>query len=105
MAPRPRSPTPLRTPPEQISPVFPSPRKFCWKCLRLYMPEAPRKIRVQCEVNGRVMQFETSPMARLLDVLREQAHLTGTKEGCGEVHGGACRVENDAALVTSLLVP
>jgi carbon-monoxide dehydrogenase small subunit len=69
------------------------------------MPEAPRKIRVQCEVNGRVMQFETYPMARLLDVLREQAHLTGTKEGCGEGECGACAVEMDSALVNSCLVP
>ena len=69
------------------------------------MPEAARKIRVQCEVNGRVMQFETYPMARLLDVLREQAHLTGTKEGCGEGECGACAVEMDSALVNSCLVP
>ena len=69
------------------------------------MPEAARKIRVQCEVNGRVMQFETYPMARLLDVLREQAHLTGTKEGCGEGECGACAVEMDAALANSCLVP
>jgi carbon-monoxide dehydrogenase small subunit len=69
------------------------------------MPEAARKIRVQCEVNGRAMDFETYPMARLLDVLREQAHLTGTKEGCGEGECGACAVEMDSALVNSCLVP
>ena len=44
------------------------------------MPEAARKIRVQCEINGKAMAFEVYPMARLLDVLREQAGLTGTKE-------------------------
>jgi len=54
------------------------------------MPEAARKIRVQCVVNGRAATFETYPMARLLDVLREQAGLTGTKEGCGEGECGAC---------------
>jgi carbon-monoxide dehydrogenase small subunit len=69
------------------------------------MPESARKIRVQCEVNGRAMDFETYPMARLLDVLREQAHLTGTKEGCGEGECGACAVEMDSALVNSCLVP
>jgi carbon-monoxide dehydrogenase small subunit len=69
------------------------------------MPEAARKIRVHCEVNGRAIDFETYPMARLLDVLREQAHLTGTKEGCGEGECGACAVEMDSALVNSCLVP
>jgi aerobic carbon-monoxide dehydrogenase small subunit len=69
------------------------------------MLETVRKIRVQCEVNGRAMQFETYPMTRLLDVLREQANLTGTKEGCGEGECGACAVEMDAALVNSCLVP
>jgi carbon-monoxide dehydrogenase small subunit len=69
------------------------------------MPERASKIRVQCEVNGRAMTFEAYPMARLLDVLREQAGLTGTKEGCGEGECGACAVELDGALVNSCLVP
>jgi len=69
------------------------------------MSDAARKIRVQCEVNGRALRFETYPMARLLDVLREQAGLTGTKEGCGEGECGACSVEIDGALVNSCLVP
>jgi aerobic carbon-monoxide dehydrogenase small subunit len=68
------------------------------------MPDAARKIRVQCEVNGRAMTFETYPMARLLDILREHA-LTGTKEGCGEGECGACSIEIDGALVNSCLVP
>ena len=69
------------------------------------MPDVARKIRVQCEINGRSMILETYPMARLLDVLREQAGLTGTKEGCGEGECGACSVEIDGALVNSCLVP
>ena len=54
------------------------------------MSEASRKIRVQCEINGKALSLEAYPMARLLDVLREQAGLTGTKEGCGEGECGAC---------------
>ncbi|HYL47671.1 MAG TPA: (2Fe-2S)-binding protein, partial [Candidatus Limnocylindrales bacterium] len=69
------------------------------------MPEATRKLRVQCVINGRAATLEAYPMARLLDVLREQAGLTGTKEGCGEGECGACSIEMDGALVNSCLVP
>jgi len=69
------------------------------------MPEAARKIRVQCEINGKTMSLEAHPMARLLDVLRKQAGLTGTKEGCGEGECGACSIEMDGALVNSCLIP
>ena len=69
------------------------------------MSEAVRKIRVQCEINGQSMSLEAHPMARLLDVLREQVGLTGTKEGCGEGECGACSIEMDGALVNSCLVP
>jgi carbon-monoxide dehydrogenase small subunit len=69
------------------------------------MPDAARKINVPCEINGRAFTLEAYPVARLLDVLREQAGLTGTKEGCGEGECGACSVELDGALVNSCLVP
>jgi carbon-monoxide dehydrogenase small subunit len=69
------------------------------------MPDAARKIRVNCEINGKATALEAHPMARLLDVLREQAGLTGTKEGCGEGECGACSIEMDGALVNSCLIP
>jgi len=69
------------------------------------MPERARKIPIRCEVNGQPVALEAYPMARLLDVLREELALTGTKEGCGEGECGACAVEMDGALVNSCLVP
>jgi carbon-monoxide dehydrogenase small subunit len=69
------------------------------------MPERARKVRVSCVVNGETASFEVYPMARLLDVLREELKLTGTKEGCGEGECGACSIEMDGALVNSCLVP
>ena len=69
------------------------------------MHDAARNIRVNCEINGKAMSLEAHPMARLLDVLREQAGLTGTKEGCGEGECGACSIEMDGALVNSCLIP
>jgi len=69
------------------------------------MPEPVGKISVECEVNGRSINLEAFPMARLLDVLREQAGLTGTKEGCGEGECGACAIELNGTLVNSCLVP
>ena len=69
------------------------------------MPDAAKKILVRCIVNGKSLVLEAYPMARLLDVLREEAALTGTKEGCGEGECGACCVELDGALVNSCLVP
>jgi len=56
-------------------------------------------------VNGTVRRVRAEPMARLLDVLREDLGLTGTKEGCGEGECGACAVHLDGELVVSCLVP
>ncbi|HSP62354.1 MAG TPA: (2Fe-2S)-binding protein [Pyrinomonadaceae bacterium] len=63
------------------------------------------KSTVQCTVNGEGQSLEAYPMERLLDVLREQLHLTGTKEGCGEGECGACSVMIDGRIVNSCLVP
>jgi carbon-monoxide dehydrogenase small subunit len=56
-------------------------------------------------VNGESVSVEAHSMARLLDVLRRQLHLTGTKEGCGEGECGACAVLIDGELVNSCLTP
>ncbi len=69
------------------------------------MKRTVNKIEVHCTVNGRRQTFDAHPMARLLDVLREELSLTGTKEGCGEGECGACSVLLDGELVNSCLVP
>jgi len=56
-------------------------------------------------VNGEQRTLEVYPMARLLDVLREELELTGTKEGCGEGECGACTVILNGEIVNSCLVP
>lgn len=63
------------------------------------------KLRIDCVVNDQARTIEAYPMERLLDVLREQLSLTGTKEGCGEGECGACSVLIDGQLVNSCLVP
>ena len=56
-------------------------------------------------LNGAPVEVDAHPMKRLLDVLREECALTGTKEGCGEGECGACTVLIDGAPVCSCLVP
>jgi carbon-monoxide dehydrogenase small subunit len=60
---------------------------------------------IQLTVNGHEKTIEVPPMKRLLDVLREDLHLTGAKEGCGEGECGACAVLINGDLVNSCLVP
>jgi carbon-monoxide dehydrogenase small subunit len=56
-------------------------------------------------VNGKAVTVRAFPMERLLDVLRIQIGLTGTKEGCGEGECGSCSVLVDGVLVNSCLIP
>jgi carbon-monoxide dehydrogenase small subunit len=56
-------------------------------------------------VNGEPVEVEAVGMRRLLDVLREDLALTGTKEGCGEGECGACSILLDGMVVDACLVP
>ena len=62
-------------------------------------------MRIAFSVNGVPREVDAPPLRRLLDILRDDLGLTGTKEGCGEGECGACSVLLDGALVQSCLVP
>jgi carbon-monoxide dehydrogenase small subunit len=61
-------------------------------------------VKIEMKVNGEARTVEASPWKRLLDALREDLRLTGTKEGCGEGECGACSVILDGEVVNSCLV-
>jgi len=63
------------------------------------------KCEILLTVNGEAKKVLAHPMERLLDVLRNDLKLTGTKEGCGEGECGSCSVLLDGMLVNSCLVP
>jgi aerobic-type carbon monoxide dehydrogenase small subunit (CoxS/CutS family) len=66
--------------------------------------QGPGKAPVQLLVNGKVHNLEVEPRRTLLDVLREDLHLTGTKKGCDMGECGACTVVLDGQAVYSCLV-
>lgn len=60
---------------------------------------------IRFTINRKNCAVQAPPMKRLLDVLREDLRLTGTKEGCGEGECGSCSVRMNGELVNSCLVP
>ena len=60
---------------------------------------------IHLTINGHKKTIEAPPLKRLLDVIREDLHLTGTKEGCGEGECGACAILLNGDLVNSCLIP
>ena len=62
------------------------------------------KIHVSTTINGDTTEFLAEPEETLLDVLRDNLHMTGAKEGCGTGDCGACTVNMDGRIVCSCLV-
>lgn len=63
-----------------------------------------KKTLVEANINGREIEFLCEPRQSLLEVLRDDLHLTGTKEGCNNGNCGACNVILDGRLVNSCVV-
>lgn len=62
------------------------------------------KLLIELTINGKKRKVETTHSTRLLDLLRDDLHLTGTKEGCGKGECGACTVIMNGELVASCLI-
>jgi carbon-monoxide dehydrogenase small subunit len=60
---------------------------------------------INFQLNGEAVHLSVPPLKRLVDVLRDDLNLTGTKEGCGEGECGACSVLLDGRLANSCLIP
>lgn len=68
-------------------------------------PQLGAKCEIPLRVNGKAVTVRAHAMERLLDVLRQDLGLMGTKEGCGEGECGSCSVLVNGALVNSCLIP
>ena len=66
--------------------------------------QSVKKIDIKINVNGEWCELAVSPGDRLIDVLRDQLDLTGTKEGCGEGECGSCTINLDGQAVLSCLI-
>jgi carbon-monoxide dehydrogenase small subunit len=64
----------------------------------------PKRVHVQATINGKPMDFLCEPRQSLLEVLRDELRLTGSKEGCNNGNCGACNVILDGRLVNACLV-
>ena len=62
------------------------------------------KLKIELTINGKKRKVETTTSTRLLDLIRDDLHLTGTKEGCGKGECGACTVIMDGELAASCLI-
>ena len=62
------------------------------------------KLMIEITINGKKRKVETATSTRLLDLIRDDLHLTGTKEGCGKGECGACTVIMNGELIASCLV-
>lgn len=62
-------------------------------------------MKISFTINGEKRSVETSPLTRLLDLLRDKMALTGCKEGCGEGECGVCSIIMDGRLVNACMVP
>jgi len=62
------------------------------------------KLIIELTINGKKRKVETTPSTRLLDLLRDDLYLTGTKEGCGKGECGTCTVIMNGELVASCLI-
>ena len=68
-------------------------------------PSRASKSTIALTVNGKPTSVSVHSMERLLDVLRHELQLTGTKEGCGEGECGSCSILMNGKLVNSCLIP
>ncbi|MGL4985540.1 MAG: (2Fe-2S)-binding protein [Treponemataceae bacterium] len=60
---------------------------------------------IQFSVNGVAIQTSNNPLQRAIDFIRDDLHLTGTKEGCGEGECGACAILVNGRVINACLVP